>query len=133
MKRSFFLNVFILLFSYQVFAVSVDNPRVPEQMVILDTAVNAIPTAYSSAAGSQIFSKLGNVTRFQVFNKTSEEIIISVNGKICGGDSVDHFVAPGSGVGNEVLKVSVNQVICLKSGAVPAAPINSGLVYISAW
>lgn len=116
-----------LLLSFVACGYSV-SPKVPELDGTVDASVDNIPAAYSTAAGSQVYSNLGGVTSVQVFNDTAEDVALYFAGTTCAGVVVDHVTVP-AGVGWEDSNMAVNKVVCLRS---KGAPIALGSVYIYA-
>ena len=106
------------------------SPRRPEPMIIINSGSNTVPVAYDASTGSQLVTSVNlGVTRMQVFNEGSENLLVFIGKGPCAGITVDHFVIPAGG-GNEVLKVSPGDHVCLRSSGLAQS---SGKVFLSQW
>ena len=119
----------MLLVSAVAFGGYSGSPKTPQAGRVVDAGVNAIPQAYDTSVGSQLYSLLPSTTAFDLCNTTAVDIALKVDVTIadCNGATGDNYYIP-AGFCLSKQNISIGKAICQRSlGAV----INADLVYIS--
>lgn len=119
-----FLNLFL---GMNAIAVNLPAGRAATMAILGSSAQPLGPTyghPYTSVTAS-------GVSRFQVYNKSSSDLGVSVTCNTCATTCADNFVVPASNQGNTIEYTAIGKVICLRTLSGGSASGTS--IFVSRW